>query len=58
MAVDRDENINCSRDIGTLWVIFIFGFALLMGLAAAQALLARAPNQEVVELFDQVNGPG
>ena len=41
MAVDRDENINRSRDIGTLWVIFIFGFALLMGLVAAPALLAR-----------------
>ena len=41
MAVDREENINRSRDISTLWIIFIFGFALLMGLVAAPALLER-----------------
>ena len=38
MAVDREENLNRSRDIGTLWVILIFGFGLLMGLVAAPAL--------------------
>ncbi len=41
MAVDRESSINRSRNIGTLWVIFIFGFALLMGLLAAPALIER-----------------
>ena len=41
MAVDREENINRSRDISALWAILIFGFALLMGLVAAPALLGR-----------------
>ena len=41
MAVDREINIKSSRNIGTLWVIFIFGFALLMGLVGAPALLDR-----------------
>ena len=41
MAVARESHINSSRNIGTLWVIFIFGFALLMGLVAAPALIER-----------------
>ena len=38
MAVDGEENLNRSRNMGTLWVILIFGFGLLMGLVAAPAL--------------------
>ena len=41
MAVEREENINKSRDIGLLWITLIFGFALLMGLVAAPALADR-----------------
>ena len=41
MAVDRESNIKNSRNIGTLWIILIFGFALLMGLVAAPALIDR-----------------
>ena len=41
MAVDREEHLNRSRDIGTIWVILIFGFGLLMGLVAAPALADR-----------------
>ena len=41
MAVDREANINSSRNISVLWIILIFGFALLMGLVAAPALLDR-----------------
>ena len=41
MAVDREENIKSSRNVSTLWIIFIFGLALLMGLVAAPALLDR-----------------
>ena len=41
MAVDRESNINSSRNIGILWIIVIFGFALLMGLVAGPALIDR-----------------
>ena len=41
MAVDREENLNRSRNIGAVWVILIFGFGLLMGLVAAPALADR-----------------
>ena len=41
MAVDREENINRSRDVGMVWIVLIFGFGLLMGLVAAPALLDR-----------------
>ena len=41
MAVDRDENISRSRNMSSLWIIFIFGFALLMGLVSGPALLDR-----------------
>ena len=39
MAVEREEGINRSRNIGAVWVILIFGFGLLTGLVAAPALL-------------------
>ena len=41
MAVDSESSINRSRNIGTLWIVFIFGFGLLMGLVAAPALIER-----------------
>ena len=41
MAVDREENINASRNVSIMWVVFIFGLALLTGLVAAPALLDR-----------------
>ena len=41
MAVDRERNINTSRNVGLVWTFFIFAFALLMGLVAAPALLER-----------------
>ena len=41
MAVDREENLAKSRNTGLLWLLLIFGFALLMGLVAAPALLAQ-----------------
>ena len=41
MAVEREEDVNRSRNVGLVWTILIFGFALLMGLVAAPALLDR-----------------
>ena len=41
MAVDREENLGRSRNVGIVWAVLIFGFALLMGLVAAPALLDR-----------------
>ncbi len=38
MAVESEEKIKPSRDIGTVWLIVIFSFALLLGLAARPAL--------------------
>ena len=54
MAVAREEDLNRSRNIGILWVILIFGFALLMGLVAAPALEARGvalPDAEKLYLI-------
>ena len=41
MAVERESLVNSSRNISVLWIIFIFGFALLTGLVAAPALIDR-----------------
>lgn len=41
MAVDREANVNRSRDIGGLWLLIIFALGLLMGLLAAPALIDR-----------------
>ena len=41
MAVDREDNLGKSRDTSLVWLLLIFGFALLMGLVAAPALLAQ-----------------
>ena len=41
MAVQRESDVNRSRNVGAAWVVLIFLFALLMGLVAAPALLDR-----------------
>ena len=41
MAVQRESDVNRSRNVGSVWVLLIFFFALLMGLVAAPALLDR-----------------
>ena len=41
MAVQRESDISRSRNVGAVWVVLIFFFALLMGLVAAPALLDR-----------------
>ena len=41
MAVDREENLGKSCYTGLVWLVLIFGFALLMGLVAAPALLSQ-----------------
>ena len=41
MAVQREGDIKRSRNVGSVWVVLIFLFALLMGLVAAPALLDR-----------------
>ena len=41
MAVQRESDIKRSRNVGAVWVVLIFLFALLMGLVAAPALLDR-----------------
>ena len=41
MAVQRESDVNRSRNVGAVWVVLIFFFALLMGLVAAPALLDR-----------------
>ncbi len=47
MAVDREENIPRSRNIGVSWVALMFGFGLLLGVVAVPALTERG-------LLDQV----
>ncbi len=41
MAVERESNLNKSRNTGMVWLTLIFAFALLMGMVAAPALLDR-----------------
>ena len=47
MAVDREENIPRSRNIGVSWVALIFGFGLLLGLVAVPTLAERGLLAEV-----------
>ena len=47
MAVDREEQIPASRNIGVSWMALMFGFGLLLGLVAVPALTERG-------LLDQV----
>ena len=41
MAVEREADVNKSRNVGMVWTVLIFSFGLLMGLVAAPALLDR-----------------
>ena len=47
MAVDREEHIPRSRNIGVSWVALIFGFGPLLGLVAVPALAERGLLAEV-----------
>ena len=47
MAIDREESIPGSRNIGVSWVILMFGFGVLLGVVAVPALTERG-------LLDQV----
>lgn len=47
MAVDREENIPTSRNIGVAWVVLMFGFGVLLGVVAIPALAEQG-------LLDQV----
>ena len=47
MAIDREESIPRSRNIGVSWVVLMFGFGLLLGVVAVPALGERG-------LLDQV----
>ncbi len=52
MAVDREANIKRSRNIAAVWLVFIFGLALLVGLVAAPALLDRGiPLPDAEKLY-------
>ena len=48
MAVDREESISRSRNIGVSWMVLIFGFGLLMGVVAVPALADRGLLDEVL----------
>ncbi len=48
MAVDREEHIPSSRNIGVAWMIFIFGFGLLLGVVAVPALAERGLLEQVM----------
>ena len=41
MAVEREEDINRSRNVSILWVVLMFSLGLLVGLVAAPALIER-----------------
>ncbi len=47
MAVEREESIPRSRNIGVSWVALIFGFGLLLGLVSVPALAERGLLEEV-----------
>ena len=47
MAVEREEHIPRSRNIGVSWVALIFGFGLLLGLVSVPALAERGLLEEV-----------
>ena len=47
MAVEREESIPRSRNIGVSWVALIFGFGLLLGLVSVPALAERGLLDEV-----------
>ncbi len=48
MAVDSEERVRSSRNIGASWMTLIFGFGLLLGLVAVPALAERGKLAEVM----------
>ena len=48
MAVDREEHIPRSRNIGVAWMILVFGFGLLLGVVAVPALAERGLLEQVM----------
>ena len=49
MAIESDDSIPGARNLDTAWVLIIFLFALLLGLAAGSALEEGAMLAEVIE---------
>ena len=47
MAVEREEHISNSRNIGVSWVALMFGFGLLLGVVAVPALAERGLLEQV-----------
>ena len=39
MAIESEEKMNTSRNIGVTWIVFIFSFGFLLGLVARPALM-------------------
>ena len=48
MAVDREENIPTSRNIGVSWVVLMFGFGVLLGVVAVPALADQGMLEQVM----------
>ncbi len=48
MAVDREENIPTSRNIGVSWIVLMFGFGVLLGVVAVPALADQGMLEQVM----------
>ena len=48
MAVDREEHISVSRNIGVSWVVLMFSFGLLLGVVAVPALTEQGMLDQVM----------
>ena len=48
MAVDREEHIPSSRNIGVSWVALMFGFGVLLGVVAVPALADQGMLEQVM----------
>ena len=48
MAIESEEKINRSRNIGIVWIILIFSFGFLLGLAARPALMEAGLMGELI----------
>ncbi len=56
MAIEREERITSSRNIGTTWMFFIFSFGFLLGLVARPALTQMGLMGDLVG-FDGIYDP-
>ena len=54
MAIESEEKMNTSRNIGVTWIVFIFSFGFLLGLVARPALMEMGLMGELTSegLFD------